>query len=95
MHADIMQVYKILLKATACVQPVSCDEAYMDVTGLGPVEQIAASVRRQIEEATGCTASAGMGPNMLIARLATKEAKPNGQHKIATNQASLVRQFVT
>lgn len=84
----LLQVYKILLKATACVQPVSCDEAYLDVTGLGPVEEIAARVRQQIEDATGCTASAGMGPNMLIARLATKEGKPNGQYRITADQVS-------
>lgn len=87
---DAVQVYRILLKATACVQPVSCDEAYLDVTGLGFVEQIAASVRQQIEAATGCTASAGMGPNMLVARLATKEGKPNGQYRIAADQVRLV-----
>ena len=36
-------------------------------------------MRADIEAATGCTASAGIGPNLLLARLATKRAKPNGQ----------------
>lgn len=80
LHA--LQVYRILLKATACVQPVSCDEAYLDVTGLGDPEDVATSIRQQILEATGCTASAGIGPSMLIARLATKKGKPNGQYRI-------------
>lgn len=91
----LLQVYKILLKATACVQPVSCDEAYLDVTGLGSVEDIAAGIRQQIEDATGCTASAGIGPNMLIARLATKEGKPNGQYRIAADQARHLNYDVT
>ncbi len=75
-------MYRILLKATACVQPVSCDEAYLDVTGLGDPEEVVSSIRQQIFEATGCTASAGIGPSMLIARLATKKGKPNGQYRI-------------
>lgn len=84
-----LQVYKILLNATACVQPVSCDEAYLDVTGLGDPEEVAASIRQQIFEATGCTASAGIGPSMLVARLATKKGKPNGQFRIETSQVRL------
>ena len=81
-----LQVYKILLKATACVQPVSCDEAYLDVTGLGDSEEVASCIRQQIFEATGCTASAGIGPSMLVARLATKKGKPNGQYRIPSHQ---------
>lgn len=53
------QVYRILLKYTACVQPLSCDEAYLDVTGLGDPEQIAAAIRAEIVQETECTASAG------------------------------------
>ncbi len=54
------QVYKIMLQYSGCVQPLSCDEAYIDVTGLGDPEHIAAALRKDIETATGCTASAGM-----------------------------------
>ena len=36
-------------------------------------------LRAEIEAATGCTASAGVGPSLLLARLATRRAKPNGQ----------------
>jgi nucleotidyltransferase/DNA polymerase involved in DNA repair len=61
------------------VQPLSCDEAFLDVTGLGDAEAIAAELRAQILAQTGCSASAGIGPNMLLARLATKKAKPDGQ----------------
>ncbi len=64
------------MQQTSSVQPLSCDEAFMDVTGLGDPDEIASKLRAQIKAETGCTASAGIGPNMLLARLATKRAKP-------------------
>lgn len=57
------------MRATSAVQTLSCDEAYLDVTGLGDPDQIARDLRSQIEAATGCPASAGIGPNPLLARL--------------------------
>ena len=57
------------MRTTAAVQPLSCDEAYLDVTGLGDPEAIARRLRSEILEATGCPASAGIGPNQLVARL--------------------------
>ncbi|GFR48077.1 hypothetical protein Agub_g9915, partial [Astrephomene gubernaculifera] len=77
------QVYRILMSYTALVQPISCDEAFLDVTGLAPdPEQLASRLRAEIAHKTACTASAGIGPNMLVARLATKRAKPNGQFRV-------------
>ncbi|KAK8259327.1 hypothetical protein V6Z12_D13G048200 [Gossypium hirsutum] len=75
------QFYNILHKHCNRVQAVSCDEAFLDVTDLeGKDPQLLASaVRKEISEATGCTASAGIAENMLMARLATRTAKPNGQ----------------
>ena len=58
----------------------------MDITGLGSPDRIVAELRAEIEGATGITASAGIGPNMLLARLATKRAKPNGQFNINPSQ---------
>jgi hypothetical protein len=63
------QVYRQLLRTTAAVQPLSCDEAYLDVTGLGDPEAIASDLRARVAEATSCPASAGIGPNPLVARL--------------------------
>ncbi len=54
-------VYRILLRYSSCVQPLSCDEAYLDVTGLGDPEALAARIRAEVAAATGCTASAGGG----------------------------------
>ena len=76
------KMYRILFKHSSLVQPVSCDEAYLDVTGLGDPERIALSIRESIEKETKCCASAGIGPNMLLARIATARAKPDGQCRI-------------
>ena len=88
-HAS-SQVYRILMEQTSSVQPLSCDEAFMDVTGLGDPELMAGELRAKIQAETGCTASAGIGPNMLLARLATKRAKPNGLFHINSVQVSSV-----
>jgi DNA repair protein REV1 len=45
-------VYKILLKHTTAVQPISCDEAYLDVTGLSDPLQIAAAIRAEVTRAS-------------------------------------------
>ncbi|XVE49265.1 hypothetical protein DITRI_Ditri01bG0069000 [Diplodiscus trichospermus] len=75
------QFYNILHKHCNQVQAISCDEAFLDVTNLeGKDPQLlATAIRKEISEATGCTASAGIAENMLMARLATRTAKPNGQ----------------
>ena len=53
-------VYRILVRYSSCVQPLSCDEALMDVTGLtDDPGHMAAQIRADIEKTTGCTASAG------------------------------------
>ncbi|KAF5174903.1 Dna polymerase iv [Thalictrum thalictroides] len=78
------QFYQILHKHCNKVQAVSCDEAFLDVSdqGLEEAEHIASVIRQEIYEATGCTASAGVAGNVLMARLATRTAKPNGQFLI-------------
>ncbi|KAG9129811.1 hypothetical protein Leryth_016033, partial [Lithospermum erythrorhizon] len=75
------QFYNILHKHCKKVQAVSCDEAFLDVTD-SPVDDfqlLASIIRKEIVDTTGCTASVGMSGNMLIARLATRVAKPDGQ----------------
>ncbi|KAK9844061.1 hypothetical protein WJX81_003182 [Elliptochloris bilobata] len=81
------QVYRLMLQRTSCVQPLSCDEAFMDVTGLGDPEALVSALRADIAAATGCTASAGVGPSLLLARLATRRAKPNGQLLVTAREA--------
>ncbi|KAI4318418.1 hypothetical protein MLD38_032122 [Melastoma candidum] len=76
--------YDILHKHCNKVQAVSCDEAFLDMTdsSVEDPELLASLIRREIFETTGCTASAGIARNMLMARLATRNAKPNGQFHI-------------
>jgi DNA polymerase-4 len=64
------------------VEPVSIDEAFVDVSGLerliGLPENVGALAKRRIADAVGLTASVGIGPNRLIAKLASDYRKPDG-----------------
>nr|XP_016509914.1 PREDICTED: DNA repair protein REV1-like [Nicotiana tabacum]XP_016509915.1 PREDICTED: DNA repair protein REV1-like [Nicotiana tabacum] len=73
--------YNILHKYCNKVQAVSCDEAFLDATdsGVEDIQAFVSMIRKEILDATGCSASAGIGGNMLMARLATRTAKPDGQ----------------
>uniref|UniRef100_A0A915KHT2 UmuC domain-containing protein n=1 Tax=Romanomermis culicivorax TaxID=13658 RepID=A0A915KHT2_ROMCU len=77
--------YETVASFTLDIEAVSCDEMFVNMkdiileTNSDPLI-IAATIRRTIFEATGCTSSAGLGRNKLIARLATRKAKPNGQY---------------
>ncbi|CAN8066445.1 unnamed protein product [Agarophyton chilense] len=71
------------------VEAVSVDEAYLDATEAVATdtsqfnaENLVENIRSRIVMETGCTASAGIGPSKLMARLATKAAKPNGQLRV-------------
>lgn len=75
------QFYDILHKYCNKVQAVSCDEAFLDVSdsGIGDPLLLASNIRKDILDTTGCTASVGIANNMLMARVATRIAKPDGQ----------------
>ncbi len=83
---DIFQQY------TDQVEPISLDEAYLDVTTSdvhdGSATLIAHQIRTEIYEATGLTASAGIAPNKLIAKIASDWRKPNGQFTVPPQDAS-------
>ncbi|XP_023724499.1 DNA repair protein REV1 isoform X2 [Cryptotermes secundus] len=77
-------LYNTVAAFTLDIEAVSCDEMFVDCTSVlqntrASLMQFASFLRQEIEEKTGCTASAGFGANRLQARLATKKAKPNGQ----------------
>ena len=76
------QMRTIFRDATTIIQPVSLDEAYLDVTedrhGLGSASAIAEAIRARIREQTGLTASAGVSYNKFIAKLASDQNKPDG-----------------
>jgi len=75
-------VRRILRRYTDLVEPLSLDEAYLDVTdpNQGPPSGtlIAKRIREEIDEETGLTASAGVGPSKFVAKVATDQGKPDG-----------------
>jgi len=76
------QIRAIFLDYTPLVEPLSLDEAYLDVTedlkGIGIATAIAQEIRARIREETGLTASAGVSYNKFIAKLASDQNKPDG-----------------
>lgn len=76
------QIRGIFHEYTDIVEPVSWDEAYLDVTenkkGMGSAEQIARDILNQINEKTGCTASAGVSFNKFLAKVGSDFHKPFG-----------------
>ena len=77
----------ILHRFTSLIEPLSLDEAYLDVTehpgAPGPLAQV---IRGTIFRKTKLTSSAGIGPNKLIAKIASEKNKPNGQFEVTPEQ---------
>jgi DNA polymerase IV len=77
--AEIMKVFG---DYTDLVEPLSIDEAFLDITGsialFGPPEQIARSIKMEIRKRTGLTASVGLAPNKFLAKIASDIRKPDG-----------------
>uniref|UniRef100_J3MH33 DNA repair protein REV1 n=2 Tax=Oryza brachyantha TaxID=4533 RepID=J3MH33_ORYBR len=82
------QFYGILHKYCSKVQALSCDEAFLDMTEClhDNPEEVTEKIRNEIFGTTKCSASAGIAGNMLLARLATRSAKPNGQCFISSEK---------
>ncbi|MGW9684396.1 DNA polymerase IV [Flagellimonas sp. 2504JD1-5] len=80
------QVRSIFFEYTDLVEPLSLDEAYLDVTenkkGNPSATLIAKEIRKKILDATGLTASAGISINKFIAKVASDYNKPNGQKTV-------------
>ncbi len=85
------QIRKIFYSYTDLVEPLSLDEAYLDVTttkkGPASATLIAQAVRKEIVEATGLTASAGVSFNKFLAKVASDINKPNGMKVIMPEEA--------
>jgi DNA polymerase-4 len=75
-------VREILIRHTDIVEPLSLDEAYLDVTenktGLPTATRVASAIREQVRQELNLTASAGVAPNKFLAKLASDWRKPDG-----------------
>ena len=84
------QVREIFLRHTDLVEPLSLDEAYLDVTHnkleLPSATAVALAIRQSIREETSLTASAGIAPNKFLAKIASDWRKPDGQFVIRPHQ---------
>jgi DNA polymerase-4 len=77
------RIRRIFLDYTPLVEPLSLDEAYLDVSGLDRFAwDIAKEIRARILEETGLTCSAGVAGNKMLAKIASEWRKPNGQFAI-------------
>lgn len=76
------EIMAIFSRYTPLVEPLSVDEAFLDVSGcaglFGPPESIAARIQSEIERELGLTASVGIAPNKFLAKLASDLEKPRG-----------------
>ena len=85
------QIREIFAEYTDLIEPLSLDEAYLDVTenkkDISSATQIATEIRQKIFEKTGLTASSGVSYNKFLAKTASDINKPNGQCVIKPAQA--------
>lgn len=82
-RGESARIRAIFGRFTEMIEPLSLDEAYLDVSHLNTGgAAIAREIRAQIFEETGLTASAGISSNKLIAKIASDWKKPNGHHEV-------------
>jgi DNA polymerase IV len=84
-------VFEIFREYTDLIEPLSIDEAFLDVTDdkkkIGSATLIAEKIRREIKIKTGLTASAGISVNKFLAKIASDIKKPDGQFVIRAEEA--------
>jgi len=89
------QVFDIFHIFTPLVEPLSIDEAFLDVTGsirlFGPPVEIAKQIKQKVFENTGLTISAGVAPSKFIAKIASDMEKPDGLTVVAADR---IREFL-
>ncbi|MFX1823804.1 DNA polymerase IV [Acinetobacter sp. AS5] len=89
------QIHQIFQQYTSLIEPLSLDEAFLDVTEnlkqIPSATEVAMRIREDILQATGLTASAGVAPNKFLAKIASDWHKPNG---ICVIKPSQVQGFI-
>ncbi|MCK4232993.1 DNA polymerase IV [candidate division WOR-3 bacterium] len=88
------KIMDIFFKYTPLVEVFSIDEAYLDVTGslriYGSVDKLVTKIKEDIKQEFGVSCSAGMGPNKLLAKLASSMDKPDGFARIMEEDVPLL-----
>lgn len=86
------QIHSIFQQYTTLIEPLSLDEAYLDVTEnlkqIASATEVAMHIREDIFRLTGLTASAGVAPNKFLAKVASDWNKPNGLFVIKPSQVA-------
>ena len=89
------QVFSIFERYTPVIEPLSIDEAFLDVSGVlrlhGPPAAIADSIRSDIKREVGLNASIGAAANKFLAKLASEKAKPDGVFIMADATDEIIR----
>ncbi|MGB9700790.1 MAG: DNA polymerase IV [Thermodesulfobacteriota bacterium] len=90
------QIFKIFAAYTPLIEPLSLDEAFLDVTQcqrlFGPARQIAEEIKKRIYATTGLTSSAGLAPNKFLAKIASDLKKPDGLVEVKPEE---VKEFLS
>jgi len=92
-HEVSEQIMEIFRRFTPLVEPLSCDEAFLDVTGarylFGDGPAIAKKIKAAVKEETGLTCSVGVAPNMFLAKIASDLNKPDGLTIVPTDEKEI------
>jgi DNA polymerase-4 len=90
-HEVSSAIHEIFREYTGIIEPLSIDEAFLDVTtdlkNIGSATIIAEEIRKEIKKRTGLTASAGISVNKFLAKIASDIRKPDGQFVIPPENA--------
>ncbi len=87
------KIFDIFRSVTPLVEPLSIDEAFLDVAGstrlFGPPEQIARAIKEEVWKETGLTVSAGVAPSKFVAKIASDMEKPDGLTVVRPGQVTV------
>lgn len=86
-RAESQRIREVFSRFTELIEPLSLDEAYLDVSHWrSSGAAVAEEIRAEIRETTGLTASAGIAPNKLVAKIASDWNKPDGQFEVTPDE---------